>query len=73
MEAFAAGVFYDGLDAFNPEMRSAIYHAPGMRITVGSNGTMMVDYTADPTVVRLTREVEGYAQEVEQYRGKLKV
>jgi hypothetical protein len=36
-------------------------------------GRVEVDYDVGANVVRLTREVEDYAAEVERYRGKLKV
>jgi hypothetical protein len=73
LEAYAAGIEYDGISYFSPEMRREIYEALRLRITVGSDGTAHIQGNADANVIRLTRGVEDYAAEVEEYRGKLRV
>jgi hypothetical protein len=44
LASYADGIHYDGLLHFTPEMRYQIYDALGLRVTVGTNGTLTVDY-----------------------------
>lgn len=77
--AYASGIMHEGIHAFGPEMRHEIYGALGLKVTAHKvegqkrGGRVEVDYDVGANVVRLTREVEDYAAEVERYRGKLKV
>jgi site-specific DNA recombinase len=71
LEAYTAGIAYDGIYSFPAEMRHEIYQALGLKVTVDEDSlTYELDINAN--VVRLTREVESYAAEVEAYRGKLR-
>ncbi len=78
LKAFVAGIFYDGIEVFNPEMRHEIYVALGLRVSAHRvegqkrGGRVEVDYDVGANVVRITREVEDYAAEIEEYRGKLR-
>lgn len=71
LEAYSQGLLYDGLHSFSPEMRREIYDALQLNVIVGQDGKPRVKGIADVQVIRLTRAVEEYGQEVEQYRGLL--
>jgi hypothetical protein len=61
------------LYSFPPEMRREIYEALRLKVTVAKGGTPRMQGVADAQVIRLTRAVEDYGNEVEQYREKLRV
>jgi hypothetical protein len=71
LEAYTAGILYDGIRYFSPKMRREIYEALRLKVTVSADGRPRIQGIADAKVVRLTRGVEEYGQEVEQYRQKL--
>ena len=72
LEAYEQGIYYDGIGAFSPEMRREIYEALRIKITVGRN-SLKFEANVDANVIKMTRAVEYYAEEVERYRGKLKI
>ena len=73
LTSYATGIQYDGIRYFSPEMRREIYEALNLKVTVATDGTPRIQGMADAQVVRLTRAVEDYGHEVEQYRKKLRV
>jgi hypothetical protein len=73
LRAYTTGIEYDGIRYFSPEMRREIYEALRLGITVAPDGTARIRGNADAKVIRITRAVEDYAAEVEEYRGRLKV
>ena len=73
LQAYAAGITYDGIHSFPAEMRREIYDALQLKVTVSPDGTPRYQGIADAQVIRLTRAVEEYGHEVEQYREKLRV
>jgi Recombinase zinc beta ribbon domain len=64
LEAYTAGITYDGIRYFSPEMRREIYEALRLKVTVAKDGTPRTQGIADAQVIRLTRSVEDYGQEV---------
>jgi hypothetical protein len=54
-------------------MRREIYEAMRLKVTVAKDGTPRIQGVVDAQVIRLTRAVEDYGHEVEQYREKLRV
>jgi site-specific DNA recombinase len=73
LEAYTAGIAYDGIHSFPAEMRREIYDALQLKVTVSPYGTPRYQGLANAQVIRLTRGVEEYGHEVEQYREKLRV
>jgi site-specific DNA recombinase len=73
LEAYTAGIAYDGIHSFPAEMRREVYEALRLKVTVAKDGTPRMQGVADAQVIRLTRAVEDYGHEVEQYREKLRV
>jgi len=71
LSAYANGIIHDGIRYFDGPMRHGIYDALGLRVTVETDGTLTVDYRVDANVIRLTREVEGYAAEPDIVIGPL--
>jgi len=71
LSAYANGIIHDGIRYFDGPMRHGIYDALGLRVTVETDGTLTVDYRVDANVIRLTREVEGYAAEPDIVIGSL--
>jgi Recombinase zinc beta ribbon domain len=71
LEAYAMGIQYDGIRYFTPEMRREIYEALRLKVIVAADGTPRIQGIADAQVIRLTRGVEEYGHEVEQYRQRL--
>jgi hypothetical protein len=72
LAAYASGILYDGIYYFSPELRREIYEALRLKITVG-HGSLKFDANVDAEVIRLTREVEEYAGEIERYRDKVRI
>ena len=50
-----------------------IYEALRLKVTVAADGTPRIQGIVDAQVIRLTRGVEDYGQEVAEYRSRLKV
>ncbi len=73
LKSYATGIEYDGIHYFSPEMRREIYEALRLKVTVSKDGTPRMQGIADAQVIRLTRRVEEYGHEVEQYRAHLRV
>lgn len=80
LEVFASGLLYDGLEYFSEELRHAVYQAMGLKVTVYSEdspypsrprGRIEHELWVTPRLVRLTREIQDYNQEVAEYRDKL--
>jgi len=72
-EAYTAGIAYDVIHSFPADMRREIYDALQLKVTVSPNGTPRYQGFANAQVLRLTRAVEEYGHEVEQYREKLRL
>jgi lysyl-tRNA synthetase class II len=70
LEAYTAGIAYDGIHSFPAEMRREIYQALG-KVTVDGE-SLTYELNINVNVVQLTREVESYAAKVEEYRGRLR-
>lgn len=73
LESYASGIEHDRIHCFSPEMRREIYDALQLNVIVAADGTPRFKGVADTQVIRLTRAVEDYGHEVEQYRDKLRV
>ncbi len=82
LEVFSSGLLYDGLEYFSQELRHEVYQALGLKVTVYSEdspypsrpqGRIEHELWVTPGIVRLTREIEDYNEEVAAYRGKLLV
>lgn len=82
LEVFLSGLLYDGLEYFSQELRHEVYQALGLKVTVYSEdspypsrpkGRIEHELWVTPGLVRLTRELEDYHQEVAEYRDKLRV
>ncbi|MBA3473532.1 MAG: hypothetical protein H0T57_09960 [Rubrobacter sp.] len=71
LDAYTSGIMYDGIHSFPAEMKHEIYQTLGLKVTVPIEGPLGYELNISANVVRLTREVESYAAEVEEYRGKL--
>jgi hypothetical protein len=71
LEAYTAGIAYDGIRYSTPKMRREIYEALRLKVTVSKEGTLRIQGIADAQVIKLTHGVEDYGQEVERYRQKL--
>ncbi len=71
LDAYACGILYDGIQYFSPELRHEVYSALGLKVTVDKE-SLTYELNINANVVRLTRELENYAAEVEEYRGKLR-
>ncbi len=54
-------------------MRREIYKALRLKVTVAKDSMPRIQGVVDAQVIRLTRAVEDYGHEVEQYREKVRV
>jgi hypothetical protein len=71
LDAYAQGISYDGVYWLPPELKHEIYYALRLKVTVHADA-LEYDAHVNPTVIKLTRAVEEYGHEVEQYRGLLR-
>jgi hypothetical protein len=63
LASYADGILYDGIRWLTPQLRHEIYDALGLRVTVGTDGALAVDYHVDANVIKFSRAVEDYAWE----------
>ena len=71
LASYADGILYDGIRWYSPQIRHEIYDALGLRVTVGTDGTLTLDYHVDANVIRLTRAVEEYEREEMESPGRI--
>jgi site-specific DNA recombinase len=71
LEAYAQGISYDGVYWLPPVLKHEIYYALRLKVTAHED-SLQYDTHVNPTVIKLTRAVEEYGHEVEQYRGLLR-
>ncbi len=68
LEAYEHGIYYDGIAHFSPEMRRELYENLRLKVTVGRD---TVRYQGNADIVKLTRGVQGYAEEVMTHRTRV--
>jgi DNA invertase Pin-like site-specific DNA recombinase len=71
LASYADGILYDGIRWLTPELRHEIYDALGLRVTVGTDGTLTIDYHVDANVIKFSRAVEEYAREEMDSPGRI--
>lgn len=70
LETFGEGMNL-GLMWFPSQMRRAIYQMLRLKITVRGDGTIRAEADVDANVIRLTRDVEEYAQRLNEAKWRI--
>ena len=68
LEAYEQGIYYDGIAYFSPEMRRELYQHLRLKVTVGRD---IVRYQGNADIMKLTRGVQEYAEEVMTHRARV--
>jgi len=68
LEAYEQGIYYDGVAYLSPEMRRELYENLRLRVTMGRD---TVRYQGNADIMKLTRGVQGYAEEAMTHRARV--